>query len=714
MNDGTIQIGTQVDISGIRAGMAEAQATIKASTANMSASFEDLRTRLNSASAAFTAAAKESGASTQFLNKQMQTLHAEGVSGMEAMERSVAALRASQAAEEADAAAAKALAAAKKGAAAATRELSAQTSIVGMEMRVFEGSTFGMARAAGTFATQALGLGPILSAAFPIIGAAAMLDMLFQLGKGVVTFAENASNMASELNVGWLDGAIGEMIGLDKAVKQTDDRIMKLAQDKDRIRGEMESATAETITLTKGPAAGDYYKAAQLQQQISALEKLRALDTQRGADLDKQASSEDELSRVGSLGIAQLRQQETAAHEEYMAATNQELLLIQKKNNLYLEAQKAQNSADVKAARPEQHMENQTRGAYLSEVFEQTRRQNEQLAADTKATQESISASFKREAQDAVKAFDKERKAQEETAQAYRDRARQLEEGARASFEQSNSTKAITEAQIQFAAGAGNMSKLAAEQARAAAEAKAYAEQIQVLKNELAQLTPATEEYKRVQQQIAQMQTQQTISGIQNNPLAMQHEQIVQQYMNTFSQINDAWLQVANRMMYSTRDLGLQFAKMGQGIAISVMDGMEKAAAAEVVYLMTSKSSNASQRFDDAKTAAANSYKWASAWGGPIAGAVAAAVSFAAVASFDEGTGYVPKDGLALIHQGEAVIPAPTMQELRGSSADGGDIHIHQQNNWNTMSDREFQRQLERHAAHVAGAVRKHLRQGGH
>jgi hypothetical protein len=94
------------------------------------------------------------------------------------------------------------------------------------------------------------------------------------------------------------------------------------------------------------------------------------------------------------------------------------------------------------------------------------------------------------------------------------------------------------------------------------------------------------------------------------------------------------------------------------------------------------------------------------------AGMYAVGQGFAAMASLDTGTGWVPRDGMAYLHEGEAVVPAPTMQDLRGSSGDG-DVNINQHNTWNTMNDKQFERQLYRHAQHVAGAVQKHMRQGG-
>ena len=75
--------------------------------------------------------------------------------------------------------------------------------------------------------------------------------------------------------------------------------------------------------------------------------------------------------------------------------------------------------------------------------------------------------------------------------------------------------------------------------------------------------------------------------------------------------------------------------------------------------LETQKLAGLKQILVDAKTAAGNSYSWASAWGGPVAGAIAAAAAFAGVMAFGafEAGGLVPNTGFHKLHEQEMVLP---------------------------------------------------------
>jgi hypothetical protein len=57
---------------------------------------------------------------------------------------------------------------------------------------ILEGRTLSMNRAATNFATKVLGLGPLLQAAFPIIGAVAMLSVLYQMGAALYKVTKSA------------------------------------------------------------------------------------------------------------------------------------------------------------------------------------------------------------------------------------------------------------------------------------------------------------------------------------------------------------------------------------------------------------------------------------------------------------------------------------------------------------------------------------------
>jgi hypothetical protein len=89
-----------------------------------------------------------------------------------------------------------------------------------------------------------------------------------------------------------------------------------------------------------------------------------------------------------------------------------------------------------------------------------------------------------------------------------------------------------------------------------------------------------------------------------------------------------------------------------------------------------------SQVLADAKLAAANAYAAVSSvpYVGPFLAPAAAAGAFAAVAAYDSfavGTEFVPRTGLAMIHQGERIVPRPSNEALpaaltRGSAGGRG------------------------------------------
>jgi hypothetical protein len=324
----------------------------------------------------------------------------------------------------------------------------------------------------------------------------------------------------------------------------------------------------------------------------------------------------------------------------------------------------------------------------------------------------------------------------------------------------------------------------AAAEQQAALHAREYAEAMAALNAQLEvyQQAGKAPEAAQTQNQMAQLQGGAMIQATGDQAAIQQT--VVQPWLNAFQQINQGWLQVQNQMLFTTRNIGLDFAKMGQNLVIWGLDSAEKWAlqwiekellmklfhqTTSAQWLATEQAKNlsaglstqqlyltqtigaqtAATATETANAAATVSTQTANAtaaastqstavqqatahagvaaagaassqasipWIGPALAIAAGAAMFAEVLSMahlDTGTGYVPSDGLAMLHQGEIVIPAPTASELRNGGGDGGDVHIHQHNNWNSMTDREFKRQLDRHAAHVAGAVKKHLRQAG-
>jgi hypothetical protein len=109
----------------------------------------------------------------------------------------------------------------------------------------------------------------------------------------------------------------------------------------------------------------------------------------------------------------------------------------------------------------------------------------------------------------------------------------------------------------------------------------------------------------------------------------------------------------------------LEHAEMWAMLEIMSMTGTTS-------LLTQQEAAAALQKMSDAKTAAANAYAWGSSWGGPIAGASAAAIAFTAVEAFDYG-GMVrgmPGSPVPIIaHAGESVLTASQTQNFRSMTS---------------------------------------------
>lgn len=125
---------------------------------------------------------------------------------------------------EAEAAAQNTAAAATRGAAtAAAGQVSANVSAAA-SIGLMEGRTLSMNRAAANFATRILGLGPLLQAAFPIIGAIAMLAVLYQIGEALYKTVVAALNAGTQIAKAF-DSAIGSLRKADDQLAVTNDKL---------------------------------------------------------------------------------------------------------------------------------------------------------------------------------------------------------------------------------------------------------------------------------------------------------------------------------------------------------------------------------------------------------------------------------------------------------------------------------------------------------
>ena len=163
-------------------------------------------------------------------------------------------------------------------------------------------------------------------------------------------------------------------------------------------------------------------------------------------------------------------------------------------------------------------------------------------------------------------------------------------------------------------------------------------------------------------------------------------------------------------VLQGTQTIGQAFARMAGNLIISMTEAFAKMGLEWVkqqIFMTTAQTAGDATRLasttattaagaavekaaasatitTDAAKAAAGAYSAIAGipYVGPILAPIAAGVAFAAVSafdSFDVGTPYVPSDRLAMVHKGEAVIPAGTAEKWRdGDMGPGGsDTHVH-------------------------------------
>ena len=177
-----LRVGISADASALDSGLAQAQAKVEAAAQTMAAAQQAATAatkNLAEAQAQLGASAAAGNAQAQQILAQYQ---AEVTSTAAALGELTSATEANAAAMEMDAAATEAAAAATNVLGVSSRQ--AATAGIG----ILEGRMMSGNRAAAAFLSTTLGLGPVLQAAFPVIGALALGEVLGQIIKGIVNF----------------------------------------------------------------------------------------------------------------------------------------------------------------------------------------------------------------------------------------------------------------------------------------------------------------------------------------------------------------------------------------------------------------------------------------------------------------------------------------------------------------------------------------------
>ena len=291
-NNYQISVGVKADFSDLKAAQADAAASLKTAQAQWEEAYASL------------------GKSAEQGSEQAKTALAEYSSALEKAKERVTALAAQQlSAATAAKASAEAQKVAARAAAEAERTLANQTRIAAEEARAMSGSMMGLARVSADFGTRMLGLGPIAEMAFPVIGALALADMLGQLIGSVVDFSNRASDLATRLNENWLDGAVAQLDGLAKKLKEVDAETLQFQSDIDRSVSQRSQISFQMIGMKEGKSAEDTARSMALQQETDGLkaqlpllrEKLAVLKelSQRPSTMDDSAINLGIVSLIG-------------------------------------------------------------------------------------------------------------------------------------------------------------------------------------------------------------------------------------------------------------------------------------------------------------------------------------------------------------------------------------------------------------------------------
>lgn len=742
----------------------EIRVSVTASTQAATAQMEDFGARAKAAMEAYNAAAAKSKSTSEALGKAFDEAMASGLSFTEAMERATASV---------------------SGYATATeRTVAAQTHVVPQfaaasgALRELEGNFDHNIRAAERFLSTTLGLGPILQAAFPVVGALAMGGVLVDIGEKLGKFASDAAALGRELGGGWLDGAVAQVTGLAKEIKQTDDEMLKLAGDRDRLQGrqntqDVEQAQLQTqidtykkLTAGLGPenaknaqayaraaaeaqAAGqraaDALHAEQLQKQIDALEKIKQLHVESYEAIEKEINSQFEQDRVGSVGIEKLRKDQELANSQYQDALKQQMVLIQEKNNLLLKGQVAEEREDRAAGRGV-GKPNEVHKLVAQEGLDDAREKLQQLKADTRDVEENFQKTIDGPFKAIANSEELIHKNAEANARAYRERAQAAEDAAQASIREAEAQHNIAIAQINAAEAQGSLTRAGADHAKAAADAELYRQKLEALQKQLDQLIVASEQYKRVLREGEQVKGQQQVSQISDQSKTAQD--LAAPFIKATDSINQVWLSMQNKLIFGTRHIAREFANMGVSMLESVAASFEKMLVKQLQYEIQAviahqvakrtqtaadqeaaaqadtlnRQSALKEEFIHAKVAATGAFKGVMSHVPPplnaILAPVAAAAAFTgtlAVGAFEKG-GIIPNTGLALVHEGEGVMPR-NLTNLLSSVANNYSTHsssvaLSHTSNFNGITERNFRDMARRNGEAVFDAAHSAVRGG--
>lgn len=775
-NSDSLTFTTRVDLSGLQSGMAQAAQTVQSGAQNIAQAM----TAAQVATQNLAQAQQQLGPAAALGNAQAQAVIQQY---QQALQQAQAAVQQFMVTQQQQTQAAVQNAAANTTAAAATNQVGISArQAAGSGIGILEGRMMSGNRAAAALLTTTLGLGPVIQAAFPVIGALALVEVLYDIGKGVVDaynkfisldaaeqkLYDDVKKLQTEdfVNVHSIEDATLRLNEANESASKLLDaaHALQSAGWSQILQGNLGAGIGAIVAGRQTADASNKAKEQSFTLDQRSLELQHQLNT---AKIEAAHSSDGELEGEAKINAElQKRLAINAENQRYTAQRDKMEGNISSPNSGKelegVEDQAARGQAAVERLQLAQQQAAQAQKERGDNALAQVRAGSEEAASKlridealTKSEAEALEVERKRQELQEENASEGRKKDVEQNKQLGNDQTK-------GSLDQIQSSATVQEALVRYQQAAGALTPLRAAYDEAKIHAQEFAQELNILNQRLIQQQELGDKTgaAQTQNQITQVQGRASVSALQDQTNVV--SQFSKPFQSAFDSINNDWLQLQGKLIFGTHNIGAAFANMGVSMLTSVAASIEQMGAkwleheimVRVLHLLTNQTkiasdataaaqsnalttasaatkqsitsaTNVSEVLSYAAVAAAEAAASVAAVPlvGPALAAAAAASTFGEVASFATiaafGTGgIIPNTGVALVHQGEAVLPRNLTDMLMDKANNGGPsagsgLTVNHYSSYHGNSNQVFRSMLERNAPHVARAVQRAARQSG-